>query len=64
MPTKKQTPVITTGEILRRLNVPRYRLKYLFDSRKLKREEFQKLPNGDLIYTEDDVKRIKELLFK
>lgn len=64
MSIKKELQIITSGEVLKRLNVPRHRLKYLFDSRKLKREEFQKLPNGDLIFQEDDVQRIKELLFK
>lgn len=54
----------TVSEILRFLNISRHRLVYLFDSRKLKREEFRLLPNGHIIFTPSDLEKIKRALFE
>lgn len=54
----------TVSEILRFLNISRHRLVYLFDSRKLKREEFRLLPNGHIIFTPSDLEKIKKALFE
>lgn len=54
----------TVSDVLRILNVSRHRLVYLFDSRKLKREEFQLLPNGHIVFTSSDLQKIKTALFE
>jgi hypothetical protein len=54
----------TVSEILRFLNISRHRLVYLFDSRKLKREDFRLLPNGHIIFTPSDIEKIKLALFE
>lgn len=46
------------------LNVARHKLNYLFDSRKLKAEEFLKLPNGERVYRQSDIEKIKKALFE
>lgn len=61
---KKELHIIMTGEVLRRLNITKDQLRHLFNSRKLKIEEFQKLSNGNIVYTEEDLDKIKELIFK
>lgn len=53
----------TLTQVLQILNIARHRLNYLFDSRKLKAEEFLKLPNGERIYRESDLEKIKKVLF-
>lgn len=54
----------TLTDVLRILNVPRHKILYLFDSRKLKKEEFLKMPNGHIIYRESDLEKIKKALFE
>lgn len=54
----------TLSQVLQVLNVARHRLNYLFDSRKLKAEEFLKLPNGERVYRESDLEKIKKALFE
>lgn len=54
----------TVSDVLRILNVSRHRLVYLFDSRKLKREEFRLLPNGHICFTPADLEKIKKALFE
>ncbi len=56
--------LLSTSEILRILNVPSYKLDYLFKSRKLKAEEFTTLANGHRIYRESDLAKIKQVLFE
>lgn len=54
----------TVSEVLRLLNISRHRLVYLFDSRKLRAEEFPILPNGHKVFRESDIVKIKTALFK
>ena len=54
----------TLSQILQKLNIARHRLNYLFDSRKLRAEEFLKLPNGERVYRESDLDKIKKALFE
>lgn len=54
----------TVSEVLRLLNIPRHRLVYLFDSRKLKREEFPFLPNNHICFRDSDIQKIREALFE
>jgi len=56
--------ILSTSEILRLLNVPSYRLDYLFKSRKLKAEDFTTLGNGHRIYRQSDLNKIKQVLFE
>lgn len=54
----------TLSQVLQTLNVARHRFNYLFDSRRLKAEEFLKLPNGERVYRESDLEKIKKALFE
>ena len=56
--------LFTVSQVLRLLNISRHRLIYLFDSRKLRVEDFQTLPNGHKIFTENDLEKIKKVLFE
>lgn len=40
-----QEKLLSPSEVLQILNIPRHRLNYLFDTRKLKSEEFITLPS-------------------
>ena len=61
---KNTDRLLSTSEILRVLNLPSYRLDYLFKSRKLKSEDFTTLDNGHRIYKESDLTKIKKALFE
>jgi hypothetical protein len=61
---KNTDRLLSTSEILRVLNLPSYRLDYLFKSRKLKSEDFTTLDNGHRIYKESDLTKIKQALFE
>lgn len=50
------------SDIMQRLNISRYKLSYLFDSRRLKAEEFMSI-NGRKIFRESDISKIKQALF-
>ena len=56
--------LLNTGEVLRILKIPKHRLVYLFESRKLRRENFTTLDNGHRIYKECDLNKIKQALFE
>ena len=56
--------LLSTADVLKRLNVPMYRLRYLFQTGKLKDSDFIRLGNGHRIYRESDIPRIKEILFR
>ncbi len=56
--------LLSTSEVLRMLNVPSYRLDYLFKSRKLKAEDFTTLDNGHRVYRQGDLSKIREALFE
>lgn len=53
----------TLAQICQMLNIAKYKLAYLFDSRKLKAEEFLRLPNGERVYRHSDLEKIKKALF-
>ena len=55
--------LFTVSQVLRLLNISRHRLIYLFDSRKLRVEDFQTLPNGHKVFTESDLEKIKRALW-
>lgn len=54
----------TTSQVLKILNIARHRLNYLFDSRRLKDEEFPKLPNGHKVFRQADLERVRRVLFE
>lgn len=54
----------TLSQICQMLNVAKHKLAYLFDSRKLKAEDFLKLPGGERVYRNSDVEKIKRALFE
>ena len=56
--------LLSTSEVLRVLNIPSYRLDYLFKSRKLKSEDFTTLGNGHRVYRQSDLCKIREALFE
>ncbi len=57
--------LLSTSEVLRILNVPSYKLDYLFKSRRLKPEEFSTLKGSKhRVYRHSDLAKIKEALFE
>ncbi|MBF8276594.1 MAG: hypothetical protein HW390_1667 [Candidatus Brocadiaceae bacterium] len=56
--------LLTMSQVVQILNVARHKLNYLFDSRKLKAEDFLKLPNGERVYRQSDLEEIKKALFE
>jgi hypothetical protein len=56
--------LLNTGEVLRVLNIPKHKLVYLFESRKLRREDFLTLQNGQRVYRQSDLNKIKKALFE
>ncbi|UJS16902.1 MAG: helix-turn-helix domain-containing protein [Candidatus Jettenia sp.] len=54
----------TLGQVVEILNVPKYRIVYLFDSRKLRGEDFLKSPGGERVYRESDIEKIRRALFE
>ncbi len=57
--------LLGTSEVLKILNVPSYKLDYLFKSRKLKPEEFDALKGSKhRAYRHSDLAKIKEALFE
>ncbi len=54
----------TVSEVLGLLNIPRHRLVYLFDCRKLRTEDFITMPNGHRVFRESDIEKIKKALFE
>lgn len=55
--------LLTTADVLRLLEISRNKLTYLFESRRLKPEDFPKLSNGQRVYHKEDLNKIKEALF-
>ncbi len=55
--------LLSTSEVLRILSIAKHRLDYLFECRKLKREDFITLQNGHRIYRYGDLAKIREALF-
>ncbi len=56
--------LLSTSEVLRVLNIAKHKLDYLFESRKLRREDFTILDNGHRIYKESDLNKIRLALFE
>ncbi|MGR3318777.1 MAG: hypothetical protein ACUZ8O_09895 [Candidatus Anammoxibacter sp.] len=55
--------LLNSSDVCQRLNIPNYKLDYLFKSRKLKKENFNTLGNRQLVFNEGDLDKIKEALF-
>lgn len=49
-------------EVSEMLNIPIYTIRYLFDSRKLKKENFKKAGKRYILFTSQDVQDLKLLL--
>lgn len=60
----QQERFLSPSEVTQILNIPRHRLKYLFESRKLKTENFTKLGNGHFVFKESDLAKIRQALFE
>ncbi len=56
--------LLSTSEVLRVLNIAKHKLDYLFESRKLRREDFLTLQNGHRIYRQSDLNKIRQALFE
>ncbi len=54
--------VLTSKDICRELKIPFYKLQYLFDTGKVR--EVQRTSSGKRVYTEEDIKPIREALFE
>lgn len=54
----------TLAQICQMMNVAKHKLSYLFDSRKLRAEDFPRLPNGERVYRHSDLERIRQVLFE
>ncbi len=64
MPVQSNEKLFTTSEVLELLNLPNYRLDYLFKSRKLNCRDFISMGNGRKLFRESDIAKIKEVLFQ
>lgn len=65
--TEKTLPgerLYTLSHICQMLNIAKHKLAYLFDSRKLRAEDFPKLPDGSRVYRHSDIEKIKKVLFE
>ncbi|MFQ5714878.1 MAG: hypothetical protein ACE5GU_12680 [Candidatus Scalinduaceae bacterium] len=56
--------LLSVSEVLRILDIPRHRLTYLFESRRLRVEDFLKLDNGQRVYRYSDLVKIRKVLFE
>ncbi len=56
--------LLSVSEVLRILDIPRYRLTYLFESRRLHADGFEKLQNGQRVYRQSDLNKIRQALFE
>ena len=64
MTNKSDERLLSVSEVLRILDIPRHRLTYLFESRKLKAEDFTRLDNGQRLYKQSDLNKIRKALFE
>lgn len=62
--TLSDEKLYTLTQILQVLDIARHKLSYLFDSRKLKTEDFLRLPSGERVYRQSDIEKIKKALFE
>ncbi len=56
--------LLSVSEVLRILDIPRHKLTYLFESRRLKAEDFITLDNGQRLYIRSDLNKIRKALFE
>ncbi len=56
--------LLSVSEVLRLLDIPRHKFTYLFESRRLHAEDFMKLDNGQRLYRQSDLNKIKQALFE
>ncbi len=54
--------ILTSRDVCKKLEVPFYKLQYLFDTGKIR--DVQRTSSGKRIYTEDDINIIREALFE
>lgn len=54
--------LLTLQQVMRKLNVGRHKINYLFESRKLKDEDYPQI-GGRRFYRHSDLDKIKEALF-
>ena len=54
--------VLTSKDVCRELRIPFYKLQYLFDTGKVR--DVQRTSSGKRIYSEEDIKVIREALFE
>ena len=59
-----QERLLSPSEVIQILNIPRHKLTYLFDTRKLKSEEFTRLGNGRFVFRQSDLEKIKRVLWE
>lgn len=64
MTSQSDGRLLSVSEVLRILDIPRHRLTYLFESRRLKTENFEKLQNGQRIYRQSDLDKVRQALFE
>ncbi len=64
MPVQSNEKLFTTSEVLGLLNLPAYRLDYLFKSQKLNSSDFISMGNGRKLFRESDIAKIKQVLFE
>lgn len=64
MTNKQGENLLSVSEVLRILDIPRHRLTYLFESRRLHAEDFERLQNGQRVFRQRDINKIKQALFE
>ena len=64
MTNQSDERLLSVSEVLRILDIPRHRLTYLFESRRLHAEDFERLQNGQHVFRHCDIKKIRQALFE
>ena len=64
MTNQSDERLLSVSEVLRILDIPRHRLTYLFESRRLKPEQFTRLQNGQRVFRQGEINQIRQALFK
>lgn len=55
--------LLSLRQVTKELNISRHRINYLFESRKLKEEDFPRL-DGRRMFRRSDLSKVKEALFE
>jgi hypothetical protein len=63
MAKQSEEKLLSVSQVLRIFDLPRHKLTYLFESRRLKAEEFITLDNGQKLFRQSDLAKIKEAIF-